>query len=81
MNTTLKRQLHKDSIVHIYFKVKNSKLSNQEKLKYQIELAVKRLMKIHNIKSGRVELLFGTIDDDFIQDRCRLRISFNGLEL
>ena len=65
------------SVMRFYFKVNNSKLNNQEKLQHQIELVVKRLIKTHNIKSESFELMFGTVDDDFVYNRCRLRISFN----
>lgn len=77
MNTPQKPQLHKHSVMRFYFKVKNSKLNNQEKLQQQIELCVNRLIKTHNIKSEEFELMFGTVDDDFVYNRCRLRISFN----
>ena len=61
-----------------YFKVKNSKKNNQEKLQHQIELVVRRLIKTHNINSERFELMFfSPMDDDFLCDRFRLRIFFN----
>ena len=65
------------NVMRFYFKVNNSKLNNQKKLQYQIELAVKRLIKTRNIKSESFELMFGTVDDDFVYNRFRLRISFN----
>lgn len=77
MNTQQNPQLHKHSVMRFYFKVKNSKLSNKEKLNHQINLVVKRLIKIHNIKSESFELKLGTVDDDFVYNRCRLCISFN----
>ena len=77
MNTPLNPELNKNSVIGFFFKVKNSKLDNKEKLQYQIELVVKRLMKTHGIKSERFELMFGTVDDDFVHDRFRLRILFN----
>ena len=77
MNTPQNPKLHKHSVMRFYFKVKNSKLNNQEKLQRQIELVVKRLIKSNKLQSESFELMFGTIDDDFVYDRCRLRISFN----
>lgn len=77
MNTPQKSQLHKHSIMRFYFKVKNSKLNNLEKLQRQIELVVKRLIKSNKIQSESFELMFGTVDDDFVYDRFRLLISFN----
>ena len=74
MNTQQNPKLH--NVIRFYFKVNNSKLKNKEKLQSQIELCVKRLIKNHNIKSEEIELKFGTVDDDFINDRCRLQISF-----
>jgi hypothetical protein len=70
-------KLHKHSVMCFYFKVKNSKRYNQEKLQRQIELCIKRLIKTHNIKSGEIEIMFGTVDDDFVYNRCGLRIYFN----
>ena len=34
-------------------------------------------MKTHGIESERFELMFGTVDDDIVHDRFRLRILFN----
>ena len=62
---------------HFYFKVNNSKLQDESRLKDQIEKVIKRLVEINKIHSKSVELSFGTVDDDFVFDRCRLRISFN----
>lgn len=77
LNNAKTQALNIPVVMRFYFKVNNSKLSNQEKLQHQIELVVKRLIKKHDIKSESFELMFGTIDDDFIFNRCRLRISFN----
>jgi hypothetical protein len=59
-----------------YFKVNNTKLDKPKKLKHQIELAIKRLIKTQSIEFETYELKFGTLDDDFINDIFRLRISF-----
>ncbi len=64
-------------VMRFYFKVNNSKLQDESRLKKQIEKVIKRLVERNNIHSESVELSFGTVDDDFVFDRCRLRISFN----
>lgn len=72
-----KQKLNTHIVMRFYFKVNNLKLSNPEKLQHQIQLVINQLVKKHDIKSESVELKFGTIDDDFVFNRCRLRISFN----
>lgn len=70
-------QLDIPVVMRFYFKVNNSKMSNPEKLQHQIQLAVNKFVKKYDIKSESIELMFGTVDDDFVLNRCRLRISFN----
>lgn len=72
-----KQALRKTDVMRFYFKVNNSKLQDEIRLKNQIEKVVKRLVERNNIRSKSVELFFGTVNDDFAFDRCRLRISFN----
>jgi len=64
------------NILRFYFKVKNSKLYNPNKLQHQIRLVVKRLIKKHDIRPKSIEFRVGTIDNDFVYDRHRLCISF-----
>jgi len=64
-------------VMRFYFKVNNSKLQDERRLKNQIEKVIRRLVERNKIDSKSVELFFGTVDDDFVFDRFRLRISFN----
>lgn len=70
------RQLEIPKVMSFYFKVNNSKFNNLEKLQYQIELVGNRLIKTHNINYVNHKLMFGTMDDDIVLNRCRLCISF-----
>lgn len=65
------------SVMRFYFKVNNSKLNNPEIMERQINKICKRLIEKYKIESQIATFKFGTIDDDFIYDRCRLEISFN----
>ena len=65
------------SVMRFYFKVNNSKLEKPEVMERQINKICARLIKKHNIETKNVRFYLGTIDDDFIYDRCRLEISFN----
>lgn len=65
------------SVMRFYFKVNNSKLDNPDILEKQINKICERLIMRHSITSKKIEFYFGTVDDDFIYDRFRLRISFN----
>lgn len=64
-------------VMRFYFKVNNSKLQDKSRLENQIKKVIKRLVEKNKIDSKSIELSFGTVDDDFVFDRCRLRISFN----
>lgn len=77
LNEAKKPQLNIGDVMRFYFKVNNSKLQDESRLKNQIEKVIKRLVERNNIHSKSVELSFGTVDDDFVFDRCRLCISFN----
>lgn len=65
------------SVMRFYFKVNNSKLDKPEIMERQINKICARLIEKHNIDSNSITFYLGTIDDDFIYDRCRLEISFN----
>lgn len=43
---------------HFYFKVNNSKLQDESRLKNQIEKVIKRLVKRNNVHSKSIELSF-----------------------
>ena len=76
-NTTDPQHDAKLPVMRFYFKVNNSKLQDEIRLRNQIEKVIKRLVERNNIRSESVELFFATVDDDFVFDRCHLRISFN----
>ena len=71
------RSLNLHSAMLFYFKVNNSKLGKPEVMERQINKICKRLIKKHNIKSKEASFRIGRFDGDFINDRCRLEISFN----
>lgn len=72
-------QLQKHILKNFYFKVNNTKFLDKKKLSTQIELAVKRLIKSHNIKSERFEFMFRINGDNFVREQCTLYILFDCL--
>tara|TARA_R110002051_G_C8769409_1_gene503313 strand:+ start:1937 stop:2197 length:261 start_codon:yes stop_codon:yes gene_type:complete len=65
------------SVKHFYFKVNNAKLENESKFEHQVNKVITRIKSKHNVVDNEINLQFGTVDDDFIYDRFRLRISVN----
>ncbi len=58
------------------YKANGSKLVDTEKLSDQIVLAIQRIIKYHKPKFTSIYLKFGTMDDDFINDKFRVAINF-----
>ena len=65
------------SVKHFYFKVNNSKLKDESKFERQVNKVIERIKSKHNVLDNKITMQIGTVDDDFIYDRCRLRISVN----
>jgi len=60
-----------------YFKFKASKINDSEKLNMQITKVVEYISKRYSLqKYKNVDLLIGTINDDFILNIKRLRVKF-----
>lgn len=57
-NTTEPQHDAKLPVMRFYFKVNNSKLQDEIRLKNQIEKVIKRLVERNNIRSESVELFF-----------------------
>lgn len=64
-------------VKHFYFKVNKSKLKDESKFEHQVNKVIKRIKSKHNVLRDEIIIKTGTIDDDFIYDRFRLRISVN----
>jgi hypothetical protein len=60
-----------------FFKVKNWKKQDTDKLTNQLNIVTARLRKNHKIESKAIEIFTGLDGDDFIRDRFTLSISFN----
>lgn len=65
------------SVKHFYFKVNNSKLNDKSKFEYQVNKVVERIKNKHSVLDDKIVVQMGYVDDDFIYDRFRLRISVN----
>jgi hypothetical protein len=59
-----------------FFKVKNWKKKDTDKLTNQLNMVIARLRRNHKIESKTVDLMDSYNCDDFIRDRFTLRISF-----
>lgn len=64
-------------IRHFYFKVNDSKLKNEKKLERQINKVIHRIKSKYKLANNNITLQTGTVNDDFIYDRFRLKISVN----
>jgi hypothetical protein len=59
-----------------FFKVKNWKKKDTDKLTNQLNMVIARLRRSHKIESKKVNLMDSYNGDDFIRDRFTLSISF-----
>jgi hypothetical protein len=59
-----------------FFKVKNWKKKDTDKLTNQLNMVIARLRRSHKIESKTVNLMDSYNGDDFIRDRFTLSISF-----
>ena len=64
-------------VKHFYFKVNNDKLKDKSKYKRQLNKVIERIKNKHNVLSNDITIKTGTVEDDFIYNRFRLRISVN----
>lgn len=58
------------------FKINNTKLEDATKIRKRLNKIIQWLISRYCIEFKNVELFIGTIDDDFIYNRSRLRITF-----
>ena len=72
-----KKQLNLHVVRHFYFKVNNSKLNNEKIFERQVNKVIRRIKDNYKLLNNEITLQNGTIEDDFIYDRFRLRISVN----
>jgi hypothetical protein len=66
-------------VKHFYFKVNNTKLENESKFESQVNKVIERIKNKHKVKNDEIVIKTGTVEDDFIYGRFRLRISVNCL--
>ena len=64
-------------VKHFYFKVNNTKLNNESKFERQVNKVIERIKNKHKTLNDKIVIKTGTLEDDFIYDRFRLRISIN----
>tara|TARA_R110000744_G_scaffold331385_2_gene436849 strand:+ start:290 stop:541 length:252 start_codon:yes stop_codon:yes gene_type:complete len=64
-------------VKHFYFKVNNTKLEDESNFERQVNKVIERIKYKYKIINNDISLKTGTIKDDFIYDRFRLRISVN----
>ena len=62
-------------IKHFIFKVNNAKLENADLLNKQINKVIERIKKNYNKSNSNISVKRGTVDDDFIYNRFRVRIT------
>ena len=62
---------------HFYFKVNNTKLEDESKFERQVNKVIERIKCKYKLINNDISLQTRTIEDDFIYDRFRLRISVN----
>jgi|GEM_PF-1888753 len=72
-----KKQCDIHVVRHFYFKVNNSKLNNEKIFERQLNKVIERIKNNYKLLNNQITLQSGTIEDDFIYDRFRLRISVN----
>jgi hypothetical protein len=64
-------------VKHFYFKVNDSKLKDESKFERKVNKVIERIKSKHNVLDNKITMQIGTVDDDLIYDRFRLRISVN----
>lgn len=62
-------------LVNFYFKVKASKLDNVKLLEQQLEKVYSKIEKKYNVLKETFDIQIGTVDDDFVNNIFRLKIS------
>ena len=62
---------------HFYFKVNNTKLEDKSKIERQVNKVIERIKSKYKLLNNEIVIKTGTVEDDFIYDRFRLRISVN----
>ena len=64
-------------VKHFYFKVNNSKIKYEKIFDRQVNKVIERIKSKHNILNEDITIKTGILEDDFIYNRFRLRISVN----
>lgn len=63
--------------MNFYFKANIHKLDTPERLNSQISNVAKRLADTHKLELKTQSIKIGTVNDDYLLNRFRVRISFN----
>lgn len=64
-------------VKHFYFKVNNNKLKHEKIFERQVNKVIERIKSKHDVLNEDITIKRGKVEDDFIYNRFRLKISVN----